>query len=307
VSCAGRSAPAESAWTALQDTPFALAVRWRDVLRLGGLGALLGALTWLTARSETARAGFEPQPTSGKKDMSSQNIAVLLLHGAFAESASWNSVISKLRAESVDVVAVANPLRSVSGDAAYLRDVITGIGTQVVLVGHSYGGLVITEAAADNDGVVGLVYAAAFAPEQGESALQLSSRFPGSTLGEALVASPVPTGGNEFRIRLDAFHQQFVADGSETEAELMAVTQRPVTEAALVEGLPTDAPAWRQLPSWFVFGDQDRNIPVAALRYMAERAESKGTREVAGASHAISVSAPDQVTAAILDAVGAAG
>jgi pimeloyl-ACP methyl ester carboxylesterase len=241
------------------------------------------------------------------KDMSAQNISVLLLHGSFAESESWNPVISRLRAEPVDVVAVANPLRSVSGDAAYLRDVITGIGTPVVLVGHSYGGMVITEAASGNDAVVGLVYAAAFAPEHGESAFELASRFPGSTLGEAIVPSPVPTGGNEFRIRPEAFHQQFVADGSEAEAELMAVTQRPVTEAALSEGLSTDAPAWTRLPSWFVFGDQDRNIPVAVLRFMAERAGSKGTREVAGASHAISISAPDQVTAAILDAVAAAG
>jgi pimeloyl-ACP methyl ester carboxylesterase len=113
--------------------------------------------------------------------MSAQNITVLLVHGAFAESASWNPVISRLRAKSVAVVAVANPLRSVSDDAAYLRDVITGIGTPVVLVGHSYGGLVFTEAAADNDAVVALVYTAAFAPERGESALQLSSKFPGST------------------------------------------------------------------------------------------------------------------------------
>jgi pimeloyl-ACP methyl ester carboxylesterase len=232
---------------------------------------------------------------------------VLLIHGAFAESASWNPVISRLRAESVDVVAVANPLRSVSGDAAYLRDVITGIGRPVVLVGHSYGGMVITEAASGNDAVVALVYAAAFAPERGESALQLSSRFPGSTLGDTLVTSPVAGGGNEFRIRPDAFHQQFVADATAAEAELMAVTQRPVTEAALAEGLPADVPAWRQLPSWFVFGDQDRNIPAAAQRFMADRAGSKGTREVAGASHAISVGAPDQVTATILDAVGAAG
>jgi pimeloyl-ACP methyl ester carboxylesterase len=239
--------------------------------------------------------------------MSHQKLTVLLIHGAFAESASWNPVISRLRGESFDVVAVANPLRSVSGDAAYLRDVITGIGTPVVLVGHSYGGMVITEAAAGNDAVVGLVYAAAFAPEQGESALQLASRFPGSTLGAAIVPSPAPTVGNEFRIRPEAFHQQFVPDGSAAEAELMAVTQRPVTEAALAEGLPTDTPAWRQLPSWFVFGDQDRNIPAEALRFMAERAGSKGTREVAGASHAISIGAPDQVTATILDAVGAAG
>jgi pimeloyl-ACP methyl ester carboxylesterase len=237
--------------------------------------------------------------------MSTQKLTVLLVHGAFAESASWNPVISKLRAQSVDVVAVANPLRSVSGDAAYLRDVITGIGTPVVLAGHSYGGMVITEAAAGNDAVVGLVYAAAFAPEHGESANDLASRFPGSTLGAAIVPSPVPTGGNEFRIRPEAFHQQFVADGSAAEAALMAVTQRPVTEAALTEGLPTDTPAWRHLPSWFVIAGQDRNIPVAAQRFMAERAGSKGTREVAGASHAISVGAPDEVTAAILDAVEA--
>jgi pimeloyl-ACP methyl ester carboxylesterase len=239
--------------------------------------------------------------------MSTQNITVLLLHGAFAESASWNPVISRLRTESFDVVAVANPLRSVSGDAAYLRAVITGVGTPVLLVGHSYGGMVITEAASGNGAVRGLVYAAAFAPEHGESTFDLASRFPGSTLGEAIVPSPVPTGGNEFRIRPEAFHQQFVADGSEAEAALMAVTQRPVTEAALTEGLPTDTPAWRQLPSWFVLAEQDRNIPVAAQRFMADRAGSKGTREVAGASHAISVGAPDQVTAAILDAVGAAG
>jgi pimeloyl-ACP methyl ester carboxylesterase len=235
------------------------------------------------------------------------NITVLLIHGAFAESASWNPVISKLRKESVDVVAVANPLRSVSGDAAYLRDVITGIGTPVVLVGHSYGGMVITEAAAGNDAVSALVYAAAFAPEQGESALELSNRFPGSTLGDVLVSSPIPTGGNEFRIRPDAFHQQFVADGSKTEAALMALTQRPVTEAALTEALPTDAPAWMHRPSWFVFGDQDRNIPVEALRFMAERAQSKRTREVAGGSHAIGVGAPDEVSDAILDAVRAVG
>jgi pimeloyl-ACP methyl ester carboxylesterase len=235
--------------------------------------------------------------------MSASNPTVLLVHGAFAESASWNPVIAQLRAQSVDVVAVANPLRSVAGDATYLRDTIAGIGAPVVLVGHSYGGMVITEASADNDAVVGLVYVAAFAPDHGESALELSAKFPGSTLGAALVASPVSTGGNEFRIRPELFHQQFVADGSAPEAALMAATQRPVTEAALVEGLPTETPGWRQLPSWFVFGEQDRNIPAEAIRFMAERAQAKGIREVVGASHAISVGAPNEVTAVILDAL----
>ncbi len=232
-----------------------------------------------------------------------QNTSALLVHGAFAESASWNPVISRLRAASVDVVAVANPLRSVAGDAAYLREVIAGIGSPVILVGHSYGGMVITEAAAGNDAVTGLVYVAAFAPDTGESAFDLSGRFPGSTLAEALLTSPID-GGVEFRISPGVFRQQFVADGSEAEAALMAATQRPVTQAALTDGLTTATPAWRQLPSWFVFGDQDLNIPVAAQRWMAERAGAKGSREVAGASHAVSVGAPDEVTATILDAVG---
>jgi pimeloyl-ACP methyl ester carboxylesterase len=237
--------------------------------------------------------------------MTDQQPTVLLVHGAFAESASWNPVIPTLRAESVTAIAVANPLRSVSGDAAYLRDVIAGVGGPVVLVGHSYGGMVITEAAADNDAVVGLVYVSAFAPDQGESAIALSGKFPGSTLGGTLVSYPVATGGNEVRIKPDAFHQQFAADVPAAEAELMALTQRPVTEAALGEGLATASPAWRRLPSWFVFGDQDLNIPVAALRFMAERAQSRGTREVAGGSHALSVSAPDAVAAVVLEAVTA--
>jgi len=236
--------------------------------------------------------------------MSEQNPTVVLVHGAFAESASWNGVVEQLRARSIEVVAAANPLRSLAGDAAYVRDVIAGVGGPVVLVGHSYGGMVITEAAAGNESVTGLVYVCAFAPDNGESALQLSGKFPGSTLGEALAAYPVSSGGNEFAIRPDAFHHQFAADVPADQAALMAATQRPVTEAALTEGLPTTTPAWTTLPSWFVFSDQDLNIPVTLHRFMANRADAKGTREVAGASHALSVSNPDVVTASILDALG---
>src|ERR1700754_2298293 len=116
-----------------------------------------------------------------RRTMSDDKPAVVLVHGAFAESASWDPVIERLREKSLDVTAVANPLRSVSGDAAYVRDVIAGIGKPVVLVGHSYGGIVITEAAAGNEAVIGLTYVAAFAPEQGESAFELSGKFPGST------------------------------------------------------------------------------------------------------------------------------
>jgi pimeloyl-ACP methyl ester carboxylesterase len=239
--------------------------------------------------------------------MSQQKPTVVLVHGAFAESASWSGVIERLQGNDIEVVAFANPLRSVPGDAAYLRHVIAAISGPVVLVGHSYGGFVITEAAAGNDKVAALVFVNAFAPEQGESAFELSTKFPGSTLGEALTAYPVTGAGNEFAIRADAFHHQFAADVPPVLAAVMCATQRPVTETALTTGLPTESPAWKAIPSWFVFSDQDLNIPVALHRFMAQRAAAKGVREVAGASHALAVSQPEAVTAAILDAVEALG
>lgn len=237
--------------------------------------------------------------------MNAQKPTIVLVHGAFAESASWNGVIEKLHEHGVTTIAVANPLRSLAGDAAYVRDVIASVGGPVILAGHSYGGLVITEAAAKNEAVVGLVYAAAFVPESGQSAFALSTSEPGSTLGDALSAYPVASGGNEFVIRQDVFRHQFAADVPEAEAALMAATQRPVTEAALSEGLPTAAPAWKDIPSWHVFGDEDLNIPVAVHRAGAQRAESRGTWELTGASHAITVSRPDVVAQVIAEAAKA--
>ncbi|MFF5052882.1 alpha/beta fold hydrolase [Micromonospora sp. NPDC000663] len=238
--------------------------------------------------------------------MSDQKPTVVLVHGAFAESASWNGVIERL-GSAYSVVAAANPLRSVTADAAYLRDVIRGIGGPVLLVAHSYGGMVVTEAAAGDPTVRGLVYVNALAPEAGESALALSAKFPGSTLGDTLVSYPVSSGGNEVAIGQNAYHTQFAADVSDDMAALMARTQRPITEQALGEGLPTQAPAWQTLPSWFVFGDADRNIPVAAHRFMAERAGARGTREVAGASHAMAVSQPSEVAESIIEAMRGVG
>ena len=235
----------------------------------------------------------------------SENPVVVLVHGAFAESASWNGVVVRLRERSIETVAVANPLRSLDGDAQYVRDVIAGIGKPVVLVGHSYGGMVITQAAAGNDAVKALVYVCAFAPDHGETAFQLSLMFPGSTLGDALNAYPVATGGNELAIRPDVFRQQFCADVPAEQAALMAATQRPATEAALTAPLSTSTPAWQTIPSWFVFSDQDMNIPVALHRFLADRAGAKDTREIAGASHALSVSQPEAVTATILNALEA--
>ncbi len=237
--------------------------------------------------------------------MSDQLPTVVLVHGAFAESASWNGVIERLHAEGVTSVAAANPLRSLAGDAAYVRDVIAALDGPVVLVGHSYGGLVISEASAGNDRVAALVYAAAFVPETGDSAFGLSASAPGSTLGEAIDARPISTGGVEFVIRRDRFHEQFAADVPAKVAGLMGATQRPVTEAALTDAVGASVPGWKDRPSWHVFGAEDRNIPAAVHRAGAERAGSRGTIEIAGASHAISVSQPEAVAATILEAVRA--
>jgi pimeloyl-ACP methyl ester carboxylesterase len=266
----------------------------RRFLAVTGATAAGAALT--SSSTATAAPAVQHSDVHGRKPV------VVLVHGAFAESASWDGVVRRLQARKVDVVAVANPLRSVTGDATYLRDVIAGIARPVVLVGHSYAGMVITEAAAHNAAVEGLVYVAAFAPEHGESALQLSAKFPGSTLGDALVSYPVSSGGNELVIRPGAFHHQFAADVARPEAALMAATQRPVTEAALTDGLSASTPAWRAIPSWFVFGDEDLNIPVELQRFMADRAHARNTWEIAGASHAISVSRPGAVARSILHA-----
>lgn len=228
---------------------------------------------------------------------------VVLVHGAFADSSSWNGVVERLLDRSVHVVAASNPLRSLATDAAYVRDVIATIPGPVLLVGHSYGGMVVTEAAADNPAVIGVVYVCGFAPDHGENAFELSTKFPGSTLGANLSSYPLSSGGNELAIRQEVFHQQFVADVGADQAAVMAATQRPATEGALTEPLATEKPAWSTLPSWFVFGDLDLNIPVALHRFMAERANARGVTEVAAASHAISVSRPETVTETILAAI----
>lgn len=226
---------------------------------------------------------------------------VVLVHGAFADSSSWNGVAEILQKDGYPVVAAANPLRSVSGDAAYVSSIVDGIKGPVVLVGHSYGGQVITNAANGHDNVKSLVYVAAFAPEAGEAAAELAGKFPGGTLGEAL-APPVKLadGGVDLYIDQGKFHQQFAHDVPVAEAALMAVGQRPITEAALKE--KSSKPAWKTLPSWFVYGDGDRNIPAKALGFMAERASSKHTVVIKDASHVVMISHPAEVAALIQEA-----
>jgi pimeloyl-ACP methyl ester carboxylesterase len=233
---------------------------------------------------------------------SGQNLpTVVLVHGAFAESSSWNGVVAELLESGYPVVAAANPLRSVKSDAAYVAGLLASISGPIVLVGHSYGGCVITNAVDGKSNVVALVYVAAFAPEAGETAAGLSGQFPGSTLGPTL-APPVTLsdGGVDLYIQLDKFHDQFAADVSAADAKLMAATQRPITGGALNEA--SEAPAWKNVPSWSVYGDLDKNIPAAAHAFMAERASMKDVVAVKGASHVVMTSNPQVVAEVIRNA-----
>ncbi|OCR26162.1 alpha/beta hydrolase [Pseudomonas syringae] len=229
---------------------------------------------------------------------------VVLVHGAFAGSSSWNGVIKILEKDGYTVVAAANPLRSVKSDAQSVASLVKSIKSPVVLVGHSYGGPVISEAAYGQANVKALVYVAAFAPEVGESAVALTGKFPGATLGPTL-AAPVELegGGKDLYIQQDKFPAQFAADVPLAEARLMAATQRPVTEEALNEA--ATEPAWKTIPSWWIFGDKDKNIPPQAMQFMAERAKSKQTTVVKGASHVVMVSNPKPV-AQIIEAAAKA-
>ena len=226
---------------------------------------------------------------------------IILVHGAFAESSSWNGVIDALLRAGRQVVAFANPLRGVAADAAGLSDLVRTIDGPVVLVGHSYAGAVISAVGADVGEVQALVYVAAFAPERGESCLELSLRWPGSTLGATLQPIPRADGAVDLTIARDRFHAQFAADVSTVEAALMAATQRPVAQAALEEAAGDD-PLWRTIPSYFVHGDLDLSIPPAALRAMAERAGARRAIELTGASHALAVSRPAEAAEVILQA-----
>lgn len=223
---------------------------------------------------------------------------VILVHGAFAGSSSWNGVVTDLVADGYTVIAAANPLRSVKGDADYVASLINSIRGPVVLVGHSYGGEVISVAAVGHPNVKALVFVAGFAPEKGESAASLGTEFPTGTLGQALAPPvPLPDGGGDLYIQQGRYWQQFAADVPEADAVRMAATQRPIPGAALAE--PAGAPSWHDVPSWFVWGSLDRNIPAALHAYMAKRAHAREAIEIKGASHVVMISHARAVAALI--------
>ncbi len=223
---------------------------------------------------------------------------IVLVHGAFAESASWDGVAAKLVKDGYPVVAVANPLRGLKNDADYVSAVLKSIDGPVVLVGHSYGGSVITDVAVDGTNVKSLVFVAGLAPDNGESAGSLGKKFPIGTLGDAL-APPVvqPDGKHDLYILQSKFWKQFAADVPEQQAALMGAEQRPVTAEALND--PSGDPSWKKLPSRFIYGTADKNIPTELHEFMAKRAGAKETVGVKGASHVVMISHPDLVSAMI--------
>jgi pimeloyl-ACP methyl ester carboxylesterase len=232
---------------------------------------------------------------------------IVLVHGAWADASSWNGVTRRLQADGYTVLAPANPLRSLSGDAAYLRSLLATISGPIVLVGHSYGGAVITNAATGNANVKALVYVDAFVPDTGDTVLGLAAMNPGSDLTPAtLSAAPYTDGttsGVDLYIKPADFRDALAGDVPPPQAAIMAASQRPISLAAATE--PSGAPAWKEIPSWDLIGTQDHAIPPATQEFMAKRADSH-TVEIK-ASHLSMVSHPADVTHLILDAVNSTG
>jgi len=233
-------------------------------------------------------------------------LTVVLVHGAFADASSWNGVIERLQAHGVQVTAPANPLRGLSSDSAYIASVFDQMPGPVLAVGHSYAGAVISNAATKASNVVGLVYVAAFAPDEGERLGDVESGSRDSVLSAALVPLRYPTGHGaetamEFAVNPARFHEAFAADLPARQAALMAATQRPVAELAFSE--PNGVPAWKTLPSWAVVATADKAAGSDVIRSRASRAGATIT-EVEG-SHVIMLSQPQIVTDVILAAVAA--
>lgn len=232
-------------------------------------------------------------PHSGRPD--DDKPTIVLVHGSWADASGWTGVIKELQRKGYPVIAPANPLRSLSGDSAYIASVLASIDGPIVLVGHSYGGAVITNAAAGNPNVKALVYIAGFAVADDESLLGLLENFPGSQALGAIrtVPYPLPDGseGIDTYLKQDMFSDVFVQDVTPQTAAALAASQRPAAFAAFEE--PSGVAAWETIPSWFLIPQQDRVIPPDAHRFMAERAGGHVV-EVKG-SHAIMISKPHKV------------
>jgi len=239
-------------------------------------------------------------------DADTNTLTVVLVHGAFADGSSWNGVIDRLQASGLEVMAPANPLRGISIDSAYIASYLEQVPGPVIAVGHSYGGAVISNAASDAHNVVGLVFVAAFAPDEGERLGEVTGGSRDSVLNSALVPLQYPAGegaetATEFAIAPGKLREAFAADLPPEQTAVMAATQRPVAELAFSE--PSGPPAWKSLPSWAVIATGDKAAGTDVTRSMAERARARITD--ADGSHVIMISQPETVSQVILDAAAA--
>ncbi|MFI7135739.1 alpha/beta fold hydrolase [Nonomuraea sp. NPDC050153] len=249
----------------------------RRAVLAGSAAVATDALLGTSEAQARSRPEAKPKPT------------VVLVHGAFADASGWNDVAARLIRDDYPVVAPANPLRGVASDSAYLASILATLNGPIVLAAHSYGGIVVTNAAVGNPNVKALVYVAAFAPDQGESLLELQTKFPGSKLDEAaLDFRPYDAGLVDGYIKKEFFHDVFAGDVPKAATDLMQAGQRPADTRTL--GEPSGAPAWKTIPSYYLVARNDQVLPVAAQRFMARRAGSK-IHEV-GASHVAMISQP---------------
>jgi pimeloyl-ACP methyl ester carboxylesterase len=260
------------------------------------LAVLLAVLGASALSSSAAPAASAPKPT------------VVIVHGAFADASGWGDVISRLQQRGYQVIAPANPLRGVASDAAYIRSFLATIDGPIIVVGHSYGGMVITNAATGNPNVKALVYVAAYAPDEGDTIGSLEQLAPGGGIGPATLTLrpfPAPDGSQEIEgyITTDAFRRLFAADLPPDITAAMAASQRPAALSTL--GEPSGLPAWKSIPSWYLIPGRDNAIGTAVERIMAQRIGAH-TVEVEGASHAVMISHPDETAQLILRAARSA-
>jgi pimeloyl-ACP methyl ester carboxylesterase len=231
--------------------------------------------------------------------MAGNEPTIALVHGAFADASSFRALYNELVGEEVTMIVPPNPLRGLTGgDGDYLKAVIAEIDGPVLLVGHSYGGSVIT-AAGTADNVVGLVYISGFAPDEGENLTDLQSKFPAPKIVPYIVQHQLPEGGNEFTLALGGFHESFCADVPADDAAFYAISQRPLAGVALTEAAQT--PAWRSRPVWGVLPTADGAIDPGLHRFSYERMGAQIT-EVEGASHVVMISHPKEVAEVVMTA-----
>jgi pimeloyl-ACP methyl ester carboxylesterase len=239
--------------------------------------------------------------------MSAESPTVVLVHGAFGDASSWAPVLSELMDAGIPARAVANPLRGLTSDGEYVANTVSNIEGPVVLVGHSYGGPVITYASSKASNVKALVYVASFAVDTGESTLASVESFPAPELMGALLPQSYPTAdgepGTEFYVQQDEFARVFAADVPPEKTAIMAISQRPAADIAFGEPLSVE-PGWKRLPSWFIVAGADHCAHPDGQRAAAERMGST-TVEIEDGSHAVAISQPERVAEVIKEAVAA--